>query len=86
MSRLNGVAELLAHVDRCLAEEDWDRLADLDTPMASGPIDAGEDQIRETLTQVQSMQRRLQERLDAIKGELESVPAVLAAAKAYLTH
>lgn len=85
MSKLNGVAELLARVDECLAADDWERLAGLEAP-PMGSVDADDDEIRAALAQIQAMQHRLQERLEAVGGELDSVPELLTAAKAYLSH
>lgn len=83
MNDLTKIAGVVDFIDECLAESDWDRLAGLTVPTLSDVPLEDPSQIHEALDVVQAMRSRIQQRMDAITAELEGVPAVRKATKAY---
>lgn len=85
MSELAKIAEVVDFIDECLAEADWDRLAGLSVPPLPDVTSEDPTHIVDALIAVQDMGKRIQARMDAITGELEKVPAVRKAARAYVS-
>lgn len=84
MSDLAKIADVVEFVDTCLAESDWDRLAALTVPTLSDVPLEDPAEIHDALEAVHAMRHRIQQRMDAITSELEGVPAVRKATKAYV--
>lgn len=84
MSDLAKIADVVDFIDECLAESDWDRLATLTLPTMSDVPLEDPIEIHRAVEAVHAMRSRVQDRMDAITAELEVVPAVRKATKAYV--
>ena len=84
MSSLNGIDEMLQFIEDCLENEDWDQLAAL-RPLPQRDL-SGEDPglLHDALSAVQALEAKVQQRLDAVTADLDSVPIVRKATRAYL--
>ena len=84
MSSLNGIEEMLQFIDACLESSDWDGLAALQPLPQENLTREDPSVLHEALTAVQAMQAKVQQRLDAVTADIDSVPAVRKASRAYL--
>ena len=84
MSDLAGIFDLVDRIGECLDRSDWDRLAAIEAPSVVLPEDAAQSHIRGALAAIEDMQARLQEEIDAVSGDLETIPTVRRAVRAYL--
>jgi hypothetical protein len=84
MSSLAQIADVVDFIDECLATSDWDSLGALAIPPLTDIELEDPLEIHEALDAVNAMRQRVQQRMDEVAGELESVPAVRRASRAYL--
>ncbi len=84
MSELTGVFDLVELIGECIERADWDRLAAIEAPTLSLPAETGVEEIRSALDAIEHMQARLQGEMDAVGGDLETVPTMRKAVRSYL--
>ena len=84
MSTLNGIAEMLQFIEDCLENSAWDQLASLQ-PLPQHELTREDPAVlHDALSAVHAMQAKVQERLDTVTAEIDSVPTVRKATRAYL--
>ena len=84
MSDLDRVRISVRFIEACLESSDWDALSALDTSppsIASGVDDV--ESLTEVLREVQKLQHRVEVAMGAIREELDDVPQMRKAARAY---
>ena len=86
MSELDRVRTTMRVIESCLDRSDWDALAALDDPML-GRADAGDDaeSLTQVLRDVEALQQRIEIAMGAIREQLDDVPQMRKAARAYVS-
>ena len=75
---------MLQFIEDCLENSDWDQLATLQ-PLPQRELTREDPAVlQDALSAVQAMQAKVQERLDAVTADIDSVPVVRKATRAYL--
>jgi hypothetical protein len=84
MSDLDRVRTSVRIIEACLESSDWDALTALDASplsVATGVDDV--ESLTEVLGEVQQLQHRIEVAMGAIREELDDVPQMRKAARAY---
>lgn len=84
MSELDRVRTTIRTIEHCLDTSNWSDLAGLDAPELQAPGDGESvESLTQVLREVQQLQHRIEVAMGAIREELDDVPQMRKAARAY---
>ena len=84
MSELDRVRTTIRTIEHCLDTPNWSALASLDAPELQAPADGESvESLTQVLREVQQLQHRIEVAMGAIREELDDVPQMRKAARAY---